>query len=435
MAAESADDVRLSGQAQSKMIALASRGLGQMPSADVPPALRIAAGFTPAKRVKLAGPKIALAVDTDADFRRHLATQVRALVPRIVHQLEAQEPPSDNDLSEAAAVAYLIRQQGWKDVVAAESALAATRPTSRSSAADVARLTTSLATARADADKVRTKLRAQLDQLKADNSQLRRTLGESRSKLKTVESAKEAAERGHDEKASDAQLQARALQADVRRLSAKVAELEAGAVAARRSRRDERDTNTMRLRLLLDTLTQAAAGVQRELALPPSDQRLPADTVPGVRPAGDAQLGRAGQQLADDDPGLLRRLLELPKVHLIIDGYNVSKTAWPGAPLAQQRDRLARGVAALTGGKVIEATIVFDGADLAAAPPVSAPRRMRVIFSPAGVTADDVISDLVGAEPAGRPVVVVSSDGEVAHDAASRGARSVSSLALVRALS
>ena len=49
--------------------------------------------------------------------------------------------------------------------------------------------------------------------------------------------------------------------------------------------------------------------------------------------------------------------------------------------------------------------------------------------------ADDVIRDLVAAEPQGRPVVVVSSDAEVVRDVLRAGARSVGSPALSRLLS
>ncbi|MBA2445502.1 MAG: NYN domain-containing protein [Nocardioidaceae bacterium] len=405
-----------------------------MPPADVPAELRIAAGFALAKRVKLAGGQIATAVDTDAEFRRHLATQVRALAPRVVSQLESRQPVSEDELPEAAAIAYLTRIEGWPDVVAADAALEIAQQRADSNSATVSRLTSALATARADAERVRAKSRLHIDQLKADNTQLRRTLGETRGKLKNAEGASEAAQRDRDGEAHDARLQLRALHADVRRLRAKVAELEVEGATERRSRRGERDAESMRLRLLLDTVTQAVSGLRRELALPPSDV-LPADTVASLPSGGDSILSRTGQALADDDPALLRRLLELPKVHLIIDGYNVSKTAWPNAPLAHQRDRLTRGVAALAGGKVIEVTVVFDGADLTAAPPVATPRGVRVLFSPAGVTADDVIAELVAVEPTGRPIVVVSSDREVAHDATGRGARSIASLALVRALS
>jgi hypothetical protein len=58
-----------------------------------------------------------------------------------------------------------------------------------------------------------------------------------------------------------------------------------------------------------------------------------------------------------------------------------------------------------------------------------------VLFSPHGVIADDVIRELVAAEPKGRPVVVVSTDQEVARDVARAGARPVAASALARLLS
>jgi predicted RNA-binding protein with PIN domain len=79
----------------------------------------------------------------------------------------------------------------------------------------------------------------------------------------------------------------------------------------------------------------------------------------------------------------------------------------------------------------VEATIVFDAASSAARPVVTTPRGVKVVFSPEGVIADRVISDLVAAEPEGRVVVVVSSDQEVARDASAAGARSVAADALV----
>jgi predicted RNA-binding protein with PIN domain len=65
---------------------------------------------------------------------------------------------------------------------------------------------------------------------------------------------------------------------------------------------------------------------------------------------------------------------------------------------------------------------------------VNVPRGVKVLFSQEGVIADDVIRDLVGAQPPGRVVVVVSSDAEVARDVVRSGARSMSAEALVRLL-
>jgi rRNA-processing protein FCF1 len=55
-----------------------------------------------------------------------------------------------------------------------------------------------------------------------------------------------------------------------------------------------------------------------------------------------------------------------------------------------------------------------------------------VIFSPFGVIADDVIRELVAAEPEGRVVVVVTEDRELADDVRSAGARVVAPGALTR---
>jgi predicted RNA-binding protein with PIN domain len=79
--------------------------------------------------------------------------------------------------------------------------------------------------------------------------------------------------------------------------------------------------------------------------------------------------------------------------------------------------------------------VVFDAHSASARPVVSAPRGVKVVFSPAGVIADDVIRDLVAAEPAGRPLVVVSDDGEVARDSHAAGARALASATLVGLLS
>ena len=70
--------------------------------------------------------------------------------------------------------------------------------------------------------------------------------------------------------------------------------------------------------------------------------------------------------------------------------------------------------------------VVFDGSDVIGAH--SARRRLvRVRYSPAGVTADDVIRAEVGAANTSRAVVVVTNDGAVRRDVAAAGANTVSS--------
>ena len=138
--------------------------------------------------------------------------------------------------------------------------------------------------------------------------------------------------------------------------------------------------------------------------------------------------------LASDDPALLDQLLALPRVHLIVDGYNVTKTAWPGSSLEIQRDRLLGALAPLAARTQAEVTVVFDAADKVERPLVKRPRGVRVLYSPFGVIADDVIRQLVAAEPQGRPLVVVTSDQAVARDVQRGGARAVQSVVLSRLL-
>jgi predicted RNA-binding protein with PIN domain len=57
------------------------------------------------------------------------------------------------------------------------------------------------------------------------------------------------------------------------------------------------------------------------------------------------------------------------------------------------------------------------------------------MFSEPGMTADELVRRLVRAEPVGRPVVVVSSDGEVMRGVRAAGARAVPAQALLRLFS
>jgi rRNA-processing protein FCF1 len=70
--------------------------------------------------------------------------------------------------------------------------------------------------------------------------------------------------------------------------------------------------------------------------------------------------------------------------------------------------------------------VVFDGADVDLPRP-SVRRGLQVRFSPPGITADDVILDLVERLPPTRRIVVVSNDRKVRDGARRSGARVVSS--------
>ena len=126
------------------------------------------------------------------------------------------------------------------------------------------------------------------------------------------------------------------------------------------------------------------------------------------------------------DAAALDGVLALPHAHLVVDGYNVTKTGYGDLPLEQQRTRLIASLAPLAAQSGAEITIALDGGARPPAQP-AAPRGVRVLFSAADEIADDLIRRLVAAEPAGRVVVVVTSDGEVVRDVR-RGRRLVGAL-------
>jgi len=415
-----------------RALSLSADAMGDIPADQLPASLRRVAAFAPARRARAAGTQIAAALENDEGFRERVATQVRTVVPDIAAALDEQAPPPAAHPVEVAAVAYLLRSPRWAELVdaAREARADAQEPPEQSGA--VQRLQQKLRDTRAQLRAAQAKAKEQVAEVKRENAELRRKLADTRQQLAAAESAAKEATEGR----GSAQKDAAALEAETRRLRGRVAELQADNAAARRSVREERDAGTMRARLLLDTLLESAQGLRRELALP-AVTGSPADAVEGaVEDAGAAQgaVASRGRVLGGDDPALLEELLGVPRVHLIVDGYNVTKAAWPTATLESQRTRLLNGLAAVVARSGAEVTVVFDGADLQQRPPVVAPRGVRVMFSPPGVIADDKIRDLLSVEPGGRPVVVVSSDREVADSAHRTGARAVASAALVRLL-
>jgi hypothetical protein len=413
-----------------RALALAADALGQVPADQVPARLRPVASFAPARRARLGGTQIAAVLETDGDFRDRVATQVRAAVPALASALDDGQPPPAADPVELAAVAYLLQSKDWEVLVDAARAVRTKAPTADEQSGAVERLQGKLRDTRAQLRAAQNRAKDQVAEVKRENAELRRKLADARQRLAQAEDrAREASEAQQAAEKDSA-----ALAAETRRLRARVSELEASSAAARRSVRDEREMATLRTRLLLDTLRESVHGLRRELGLP-HVEGSPADSVPGALPKESGTPGRGGMALATDDPALLDELLALPRVHLIVDGYNVTKTAWPSLPLESQRTRLVNGLAPVVARSRAEVTVVFDGADLVEPPLVAGPRGVRVKFSPSGVIADDLIRDLLAAEPEGRPVVVVSSDREVADAAKRARAYPVESVALVRLLS
>ncbi|MDP8938611.1 MAG: NYN domain-containing protein, partial [Actinomycetota bacterium] len=152
----------------------------------------------------------------------------------------------------------------------------------------------------------------------------------------------------------------------------------------------------------------------------PPPRRRPAPLPPGV---------------LDDSAEAADHLVRVPGVVVLVDGYNVSQTGWPGLPIAEQRRRLVDALSELAARTGADVSVVFDGADTPwPAPVATTARAVKVSFSPVGVEADDVVLRRVAELPPWRSVVVASSDRRVQDGARESGANVVSSAQLLAAL-
>jgi predicted RNA-binding protein with PIN domain len=409
--------------ARQRLLLVAADVLGRLPADDVPQSLRRVARFAPAKRPRLGAAALAAALDADEDFRDRVAEVVAEASPQLVDALRAGAATPASDPLDIAVVAYLIRPDGWQETVASANA----RWRDEGGASDVATADES-AKLRTEIQELRARVKAEAarvrDEVTAATSDIEAQLADLRRKLRARTGELRAAERARDEAVAalaaaqnEATAEAAAREAELRRVRNRIAELERAGESARRDSRADRDLDDARLGLLVDTLADAAAGIRRELSLAPSRVR-PGDTVASVEGAPPARRA--------DDPIAVERLLALPNVHVIVDGYNVTKTGYGELPLADQRARLVASMSAVVARSRAEVTVAFDGGAKPPAQPPT-PRGVRVLFSAADEIADDLIRRLVAAEPQGRPVVVVTSDQQVVTDVLAAGAWAVPS--------
>ncbi|MFE7759206.1 NYN domain-containing protein [Streptomyces sp. NPDC057429] len=420
-----------------KVVALVSDAFGGLTVGELPTQLRQYARFTPSRRAKFAGNAMAAALEGDPEFRRRIGERIGQTQPELAGALESGAPPAAADPVDVAAAAYVLRPAGWVKLVAAageEVQRADAERADEETRLELERLREELAAARGQIRAETERLRAELDASRKEAESLQRKLRSALSEVKRGEAALRRSGAERDGVRVEAAAQVSAAESESRRLKARLAEAETAVEAGRRAAREGRSVEDMRLRLLLDTVLDAAQGLRRELALPPSSIR-PADGVDAVEPGRMSPKDIAARALSETDPALLDQLLALPQAHLIVDGYNVTKTGYPQMPLEKQRLRLLGGLSVLAAQTGAEMTCVFDGAELAAPVLLAPPRGVRVLFSKAGVTADELIRQLARAEPPGRPVVVVSTDREVADGVAKAGARPVASALLLKRLS
>lgn len=418
---------------RARVVTLAADTLGGLADDDVPPQLTRFRSWTPQHRRTRAASPIAAVLERDGLFREQVATRARETMPSLAAALDAGAPPPAADPVDVAALAYLARTPGWAALVAAAAAAAGRAVADAGAAAareQVARLEAQLEAQRERHRAEVAALRAQVAAAVAEAAAVGKQLREEKAARRRAERA--AVEAGEAAEAAQAAASSATAGAGDAVLAAqrRVEQAEAAVEASRRAAREGRSLDDTRARLLLDTVVDAASALRRELALPPVDTR-PADLVEAASPGTAA--GAEGS-VRSDDPRLLDTLMSLPQAHLVVDGYNVTKTGFPDLSLEQQRRRLLTGLSHLAARSGAEVTCCFDGAALPGRVPAANARGVRVLFSPAGQSADDLIRRLVRAEPPGRPVCVVSSDREVVDGVRRAGARAVSAAALVRRL-
>ncbi|KAA9154400.1 RNA-binding protein [Amycolatopsis acidicola] len=413
---------------RTRLAELAADALGRMPRTDVPQQLRPVAKFAPAKRARLGATALLNTLRESMAFRTAVLEWLRE------HRQDALDP-NDDDSVAAATAAVLLGEASASTRVrlvaknAAETALRAERDAAvarnQKLEAELARTREELALAQESVELARKEREDELNKLR----------GRLREQGVQLRQAKDAAamalsnatEAGH-QRADELEALTAQLERERQRVATERARAEralAEAEIARQSAREAREADEVRLALLVDTLDGAVSGLRRELSLGASTRR-PADHVRGASSGG-------GTGLQVRDPVALDRVLGLPNVHLIVDGYNVTKTGYPELALADQRDRLVQQLGALASRTGAEVTVVFDGAGVLSVP-TAAPRGVRVLFSDPGVLADDVIRALVAAEPPGRPMVVATSDKAVADSCRGAGAHPVASAVLLRRL-
>ncbi|MFJ7294766.1 NYN domain-containing protein [Streptomyces collinus] len=420
-----------------RVVQIVSDGFGALTVGELPAQLRQYARFAPNRRAKFAGNAMAAALETDPLFRQRIGEKLREAQPELTGALDSGSPPPAADPLDVAAAAYVLRPPGWvKQVTAAgeEAQRADAERADEEGRAELERLRAELDRARDHTRAETERLRAELESAKKETESLHRKLRAALSDVKRGEAALRKAQGEIEAVRAEGQAQVSAAESETRRLKSRLGETEAALEAARRAAREGRSVEDMRVRLLLDTLLDATQGLRRELALPPVSVR-PAETVDAVEPGRMSPKDIAARALSEHDPQVLDQLLALPQAHLVVDGYNVTKTGYPQMPLEKQRLRLLGQLSQLAAQSGAEVTCVFDGAELAAPVLLAPPRGVRVLFSKPGVTADELIRQLVRAEPPGRPVIVASTDREVADGVARAGARPVASAMLLKRLS
>jgi len=254
---------------------------------------------------------------------------------------------------------------------------------------------------------------ARADGLVAELECAQRDLGTLRADLGAAQATVAAAEADRD----------RAVERERRRRDAEIAAVE-GQLAALRREEEQRRTEVRRR---ADAQRQAEIDAKRSAS--DAQRRAAEDQPPRVVPGRPSRLPRGVE------PGTTeaaRELLHRGRL-LLVDGYNVTKQHRGHLDLETQRNWLLQQVGILARQRGIVPTIVFDGQTSSGSRPPTALRDVRVVFSEAGITADDeLVMAVVGTD---EPVVVVTDDRELSARVRVHGADVVGTRSFLGVLS
>jgi predicted RNA-binding protein with PIN domain len=411
-----------------------------------PPALRPFLGFARLSPAALTA--IARVVDQDDDFRAHVAASV------------------DEDAVGRGSWLWLTRPEGWQDDLRAieteDRQRRASRAAEQREARDERSAARRLAATQAALTRAETlgeERRLELDRLQRELDDMRRAHAASDARVAALEATVADLEEARatavrNLKEVEGRLVGRAT--ELKAVKARLRELEAEAPGPgpETRRQEPAPSDAGDEGATVPVVDLGAVG--RELARAAEGAAGLADGLAGLAAAlGDRQADAARSPLVpepagprraraeaaarpsprtpvalpggllDDSVAAAEHLLRTPDAVLVVDGYNVTMTGWPELGAAEQRRRLVALLSDLAARTCNRVEVVFDGAEVdhgAVAVPVPARRWVRVRFSPPDIEADDVVLDLVAQLPAGRPVIVVSSDNRVREGARRGGA-------------
>jgi hypothetical protein len=226
--------------ARERLVECAAAVLGSMPDEEIPAALRKIAKFAPAKRARLGAVHLAAALDADEVFRGRVAEGVETATPQLFESVREGIAPVAVDTLDVIVALYLIRPDGWLERI---DELGRDR-TATAGADEVGRLSTRIAeleqVVRAQAAEIEARLSAETSELRDRVSALSNDMRSRTRELRAAERDRDRARAEAENAVLEANARAEATvraaaaahEAEVKRLRARLAELERAATEA-----------------------------------------------------------------------------------------------------------------------------------------------------------------------------------------------------------